>query len=80
MVTNMLCPYCQADNAYDSLVCDSCYRELPMSKSRIEEIKQKKKIEKRNKLNNSIIKIIGLVLGLLAIILVIVIAWIRTRG
>lgn len=76
----MLCPYCQAENAYDSLVCDSCYRELPMTEKRMQEIKEKKKIEKKNKFRNSMIKIVGLVLGLLAIILVIVIAWIKKQG
>ena len=76
----MLCPYCHAENNYDALVCDSCFRELPVTTTRLEEITKKKKQEHHAKFHNSLIKILGLCLGILAIIAVIVIAWIRTKG
>lgn len=76
----MLCPHCHAENKYDALTCDFCMKEIPMTKQREEEIKIKKKIEKQNKLRNSIIKLVGTSLGVLAFIIIIVIAWISKSG
>jgi uncharacterized membrane protein YvbJ len=76
----MVCPHCHNENKYDSLTCDFCMQPLPMSKEREEEIKKIKKIEKQAALKNSLIKLIGTILGLLAIIIVIIVAWLNTRG
>ncbi len=72
----MLCPYCHAENKFDALTCDFCMHELPMTKAREEEIKEKRRILKQNKFRASIIKLVGTVLGILAIIAVVVIAWV----
>lgn len=76
----MLCPYCHAENRDDALTCDFCMHPIPMTEDRMKNIKKNSKIAKKNKLHNSMIKIIGLSLGLLAIIAVVVIAWLTTRG
>ena len=76
----MLCPYCHAENKYDALTCEYCMKELPMSEERKAEIKKQKKIERKNKYHNSMVKLIGTVLGVIVIILIIIIAWLRTRG
>lgn len=76
----MLCPYCHSENKYDALTCDFCMRELPMDSKRVKEIKTKKKIERKNIFSTSIAKMIGTILGVLAIILIIVFAWLKTRG
>lgn len=76
----MLCPYCHAENKYDALTCEYCMKEIPMSEERKAEIKKQKKIERKNKYHNSMVKLIGTVLGVIVIILIIIIAWLRTRG
>ena len=50
--------------------------EIPMTEERRKEIQFKKKIEKQNKFKKSMTKLIGISLGVLAIIAVVVIAWI----
>lgn len=76
----MVCPNCHNENRYDALTCDFCMKSLPLSESRKEEIKRKKKIEKKNMFRTAFIKLIGTLLGILAVIAVIVIAWLNTRG
>ncbi len=75
----MLCPYCHAENTYDALTCDFCMHELPMTDERKKEIKEKNKILKQNKLRNSIIKLVGTVLGILFFIIVVVVAWLLKK-
>lgn len=72
----MLCPHCHSENNYDVLTCDFCMHELPMTEARKQEIAFKKKIEKQNKFKKSMTKLIGISLGVLAIIAVVVIAWV----
>lgn len=72
----MLCPHCHAENKYDALTCDFCMHEIPMTEARIKEITEKKKIERQNKFRTSITKLVGTVLGILAFVAVVVIAWI----
>lgn len=71
----MICPKCHNDNKYDALTCDFCMAKLPMSKQRQEEIAQKKKIEKKAKMQKSITKLIGLLLGLFVLIGVVVVMY-----
>ena len=47
-----------------------------MTEARKQEIAFKKKIEKQNKFKKSMTKLIGISLGVLAIIAVVVIAWV----
>lgn len=74
----MICPRCHNENKYDALTCDFCMAKLPMSEARRAEIEKKKQIEKKAKLNNSITKLAGLLLGLFLLIgLVVVMYFIR---
>ena len=72
----MLCPHSHSENNYDALTSDLCMHELPMTEERKKEIQFKKKIEKQIKFKKSMTKLIGISLGVLAIIAVVVIAWI----
>lgn len=72
----MLCPHCHAENNYDALTCDFCMHELPMTEERKKEIQFKKKVEKQNKFKKSMTKLIGITLGVLAIVAVVLIAWV----
>ncbi len=76
----MKCPYCHNENKLDALTCDFCMKELPMTEERKLAIKKDKSIQKKSKYHSSMIKLIGALLGVIAIIAVIVIAWLRTRG
>lgn len=76
----MICPYCHNENKIDALTCDFCFKELPMTEERVKQIKKHKSVQKKNKYQTSMIKLIGALLGVLAIIAVIVIAWLTTRG
>ncbi len=71
----MICPKCHNENRYDALTCDFCMAKLPMTKERIEEIKQKRKLEKKAKFSKSMTKLAGLLLGLFVIIGIIVVAY-----
>ena len=71
----MRCPRCHNENKYDALTCDFCMAELPMTKERQKEIKARKKQEKHAKMQSSMTKLIGLLIGLFAIIGVVVIAY-----
>lgn len=72
-VINMRCPRCHNENKYDALSCDFCMAPLPMTEERAKEIKEKKKLEKAAKLEKSLTKLFGLLIGV-AIIIGIVIA------
>ena len=56
----MKCPRCHNENKYDSLTCDFCMAELPMTKEREEEIKIKKALERKAKFKKSMTVIIGM--------------------
>lgn len=56
----MKCPRCHNENKYDNLTCDFCMAELPMTKEREEEIKQKKALEKKAKFRKSMTVLIGM--------------------
>ena len=71
----MICPKCHNENRYDALTCDFCMAKLPITKERIEEIKQKRKLEKKAKFSKSMTKLAGLLLGLFVIIGIIVVAY-----
>lgn len=75
----MLCPYCHAENKYDALTCDFCMHELPMTKTREKEIKEKNKILRKNKFKNAIIKLIGTTMGIIFFIIIVVIAWLLKK-
>ncbi len=68
----MRCPKCHNENRYDALTCDFCMAELPMSEERAREIKETKKKEHKAKMHNSMVKLIGLIIGLLVIVGIIV--------
>ena len=72
----MLCPHCHAENNYDALTCDFCLLEIPLTEARKKEIQLKKKIERQNNFRKSLTKLIGISLGVLAIIAVVIIAWV----
>ena len=65
-----------AENNYDALTCDFCLQEIPLTEARKKEIQLKKKIERQNKFRKSLTKLIGISLGVLAIIAVVIIAWV----
>ena len=71
----MICPKCHNENKYDALTCDFCMARLPMTKGKEEEIKRKQKIEKKAKLNKSITKLVGLLMGLFLLIGIVVIVY-----
>ena len=56
----MKCPRCHNENKYDSLTCDFCMAELPMTKEREEEIKTKKALERKAKFRKSMTVLIGM--------------------
>lgn len=64
----MKCPRCHNENKYDSLTCDFCMAELPMTKERIEEIKTKKALERKAKFKKSMTVIIGMGAAVILII------------
>lgn len=72
----MICPKCHNENKYDALTCDFCMAPLPMSKAREVEINKKKKIEKKNKMNKSMTKLVGLLRGIFILVAIVVIAFI----
>lgn len=77
----MMCPYCHNENPIDALTCEFCMHELPMTEERKKLIKSYNKSNKKNKFKGSMAKLIGLICGLIAIILVVVVAWVlATRG
>lgn len=71
----MRCPKCHNENKYDALTCDFCMAELPMTEERAKEIKIMKKKERKAKMNASVTKLVGLVIGLVIIIGVVIIAY-----
>lgn len=75
----MRCPKCHNENKYDSLTCDFCMAELPMTKEREEEIKMMKKKERKNKLHNSMVKLGGLLIGLFVIIGIVVVVYLLRK-
>lgn len=75
----MKCPKCHNENKYDNLTCDFCMASLPMTPQRAEEIKQKKKLEKKNKMHSSITKLVGLLIGLVIIVGIVVVAYILRK-
>lgn len=75
----MRCPKCHNENKYDALTCDFCMAPLPMSEERMKEIKEKKKIEKKVKMHNTIVKLTGLLIGLGVIIGVIVVVYLMRK-
>ena len=75
----MICPKCHNENKYDALTCDFCMARLPMTKAREEEIKRKQKIEKKAKLNKSITKLVGLLMGLFLLIGIVVIVYLSRK-
>ncbi len=72
----MRCPKCHNENKYDALTCDFCMAPLPMTVERMEEIKRMKKLERKNKMQNSMTKLIGLIIGFLIIVGIVVVAYI----
>lgn len=75
----MRCPKCHNENKYDALTCDFCMATLPMTEERAKEIKRIKKLEKKNKMQNSLTKLIGLVIGFLIIIGIVVVAYLMRK-
>lgn len=71
----MICPRCHNENNYDALTCDFCMAKLPMSKEREAQINKKKKLAKKNKMNNSITKLMGLLMGLFLLIGVVIVMY-----
>lgn len=71
----MRCPRCHNENNYDALTCDFCMTPLPMTEARAKEIKEKKKLEKAAKLEKSLTKLFGLLIGLAIIIGIVVVAY-----
>lgn len=76
----MLCPYCKNENKVDALTCEFCMKELPIDSKRQKDIKKHSKIQRKIKWNNSVVRLVGTLLGIALIILIIVIAWLKTRG
>ena len=76
----MLCPYCHNENKDDALTCDYCLKELPLDEDRKKRIKKNQKLEKKNRYHNSMIKLIGTILGILAFVIVILIVFLKRRG
>lgn len=72
----MRCPKCHNENKYDALTCDFCMAPLPMTAERMEKIKRMKKLERKNKMHNSMTKLIGLIIGFLIIVGIVVVAYI----
>lgn len=72
----MICPKCHNDNKYDALTCDFCMAKLPMSESRKQEILSKQKLAKKNKMNKSMTKLLGLLMGLFLLIGIVVVMYI----
>lgn len=72
----MICPKCHNENKYDALTCDFCMSRLPMTKEREEEIKKRRKLEKKAKFNKSVTKLIGLLLGLFVLVGIVVVMYI----
>lgn len=75
----MICPKCHNENKYDALTCDFCMSKLPMSEARRAEIERKKKIEKQAKLNNSITKLAGLLMGLFLLVGIVVVMYLLRK-
>lgn len=73
---SMICPKCHNDNRYDALTCDFCMSKLPLTKERQIEISKQKKIEKKQRMNKSITKLVGLLAGVFVLVLIVVIAYI----
>ena len=71
----MRCPKCHNENKYDALTCDFCMATLPMTEERMKEIKEKKKIEKKARMHNTMVKLTGLLIGVGAIVGIIVIVY-----
>lgn len=71
----MRCPKCHNENKYDALTCDFCMATLPMTEERMKEIKEKKKIEKKTKMHNTMVKLAGLLIGVGVIVGIIVIVY-----
>jgi uncharacterized membrane protein YvbJ len=71
----MICPRCHNENKYDALTCDFCMAKLPMTEARKKEIEEKTKLAKKAKLNNSITKLIGLLMGLIVLVGVVVVMY-----
>lgn len=71
----MRCPKCHNENKYDALTCDFCMATLPMTEERMKEIKEKKKIEKKTRMHNTMVKLAGLLIGVGAIVGIIVIVY-----
>lgn len=71
----MICPKCHNENKYDSLTCDFCMAQLPMSEARKQEIAKKQKLEKKNKMSKSMTKLLGLLMGLFLLIGIVVVMY-----
>lgn len=71
----MRCPKCHNENKYDALTCDFCMATLPMTEERMKEIKEKKKIEKKTRMHNTMVKLAGLLIGVGVIVGIIVIVY-----
>lgn len=71
----MRCPKCHNENKYDALTCDFCMATLPMSEERMKEIKEKKKIEKKAKMHNTMVKLTGLLIGIGIVVGIIVVVY-----
>lgn len=71
----MRCPRCHNENKYDALTCDFCMSPLPMTEEREKEIKEKKKLEKAARLEKSITKLVGLLIGVAIIVGIVVVAY-----
>lgn len=71
----MICPNCHNENKFDALTCDFCMKSLPMTEQRKKEIAKKLKLEKQARLNNSITKLLGLLMGLFLLIGIVVVMY-----
>lgn len=71
----MKCPVCHNDNRIDALTCDYCMSEIPMTKEREKQIRELKKKERKEKMHNSLVKLAGLLIGLIIIVAIVVIAF-----
>ncbi len=75
----MRCPKCHNENKIDALTCDFCMTELPMTEERKKQISELRKKERQNKMHNSMVKLFGLLLGLVVIVGIVVAAFILKK-
>lgn len=75
----MRCPKCHNENKIDALTCDFCMATLPMTEERKNQIKELRKKERKAKMHNSMVKLAGLIIGLLIIVGIVVAAFLLKK-